>query len=147
MSTKVEKAVNCFKEGSCCSQAVLSVYAEEFGLSQEAALKISCGFGGGMGRMARTCGAVTGAFMVIGLKHGNAHTNDKQSREKTYDLVREFAFRFEERNGSIVCRDLLDCDISEPEGFRSAKEIGLFTSICPEMVRDAAEILEEMMNE
>jgi C_GCAxxG_C_C family probable redox protein len=145
MSIKSEQAVSCFKEGYCCSQAVLSVYAEEFGLSRETALKIACGFGGGMGRMAQTCGAVTGAFMVIGLKYGNADA--LESREETYGLVREFARRFEERNGSIICRDLLTCDISKPEGFRAAKENGLFTTVCPKMVQDATEIIEEMMNE
>jgi C_GCAxxG_C_C family probable redox protein len=147
MSTKSEQAVSCFEEGFCCSQAVLSVYAEEFGLSRVTALKISRGFGGGMGRMALTCGAVTGALMAIGLKYGNADALDKQSREQAYGLVREFARRFEERNGSIICRDLLGCDISKPEGIKTAKENGLFTSVCPEMVRSAAEILEEMMNE
>ena len=147
MSAKSEQAANCFEEGFNCSQAVLSIYAEEFGLSRQTALKIACGFGGGMGRMGLTCGAVTGAFMVIGLKYGNVDANEKEIKEKTYGLVREFASRFEKRNGSSICRELLGCDISEPEGLRSAKENGLFTSVCPRLVREAVEILEEMMNE
>ena len=147
MSAKSEQAVRKFRKGFNCSQAVLFVYAEEFGLCRETALKIACGFGGGMGRMALTCGAVTGAFIVIGLKYGNIEANEKEIKEKTYGLVREFARRFEERNGSSICRELLGCDISEPEGLRSAKENGLFTSVCPGMVREAVEILEEMMNE
>ena len=147
MSAKSEQAVRKFRKGFNCSQAVLSVYAEEFGLCRETALKIACGFGGGMGRMALTCGAVTGAFMVIGLKYGNVDANEKEIKEKTYGLVREFARRFEKRNGSSICRELLGCDISEPEGLRSAKENGLFTSVCPGLVREAVEILEEMMNE
>jgi len=100
-----------------------------------------------MGRMAQTCGAVTGAFMVLGLKYGNADIHDKEARERIYGLVREFARRFENRNGSIVCRELLGCDISNPEGAAAAKENGLFASVCPKLVGDAAEILEEMMNE
>lgn len=146
MSVKPEQAVNIFKEGSNCSQAVISVYAEDFGLSRENALKIAHGFGGGMGRMTHTCGAVTGAFMVLGLKYGNADIHDKEARERIYGLVREFARRFENRNGSIVCRELLGCDISKPAGAAAAKENGLFTSVCPKMVGDAVEILEEMMN-
>jgi len=146
MSSEPEQAVNVFKGGSNCSQAVISVYAEDFGLSRENALKISSGFGGGMGRMAKTCGAVTGAFMVLGLKYGNVDILDKGAREGIYGLVREFARRFENRNGSIVCRELLDCDINEPEGALAAKEKGLFTSVCPKMVGDATEILEKMMN-
>jgi C_GCAxxG_C_C family probable redox protein len=147
MSAKSEQVVRKFRKGFNCSQAVLSVYAEEFGLCRETALKIACGFGGGMGRMALTCGAVTGAFMVIGLKYGNVDANEKEIKEKTYGLVREFARRFEKCNGSSICRELLGCDISEPEGLRSAKENGLFTSVCPGLVQDAVEILEEMMNE
>ena len=147
MSAKSEQAVRKFRKGFNCSQAVLSVYAEEFGLCRETALKIACGFGGGIGRMALTCGAVTGAFMVIGLKYGNIDTNEKEIKEKTYGLVREFARRFEKHNGSSICRELLGCDISEPEGLRSAKENGLFTSVCPGLVQDAVGILEEMLAE
>ncbi|MGB2863802.1 MAG: C-GCAxxG-C-C family protein [Sedimentisphaerales bacterium] len=147
MNTKPEQVVTIFKEGSNCSQAVLSVYAEELGLSRKMALKIARGFGGGMGRMAQTCGAVTGAFMVLGLKYGNADIHDKEARERIYGLVREFVRRFESRNSSIVCRELLGCDISKPEGAMAAKENGLFTSVCPKLVREAAEILDEMINE
>lgn len=147
MNTKPEQVVTIFKEGSNCSQAVLSVYAEELGLSRKMALKIARGFGGGMGRMAQTCGAVTGAFMVLGLKYGNADIHDKEARERIYGLVREFIRRFESRNSSIVCRELLGCDISKPEGAMAAKENGLFTSVCPKLVREAAEILDEMINE
>ena len=147
MNTKPEEAVNIFKEGSNCSQAVISVYAEELGLSRKMALKIALGFGGGMGRMAQTCGAVTGAFMVLGLKYGNADANDKETKERVYGLVREFSRRFENHNSSIICRELLGCDISKPEGVAAAKENGLFTSVCPQMVREAAEILDEMINE
>ncbi len=147
MSVKSEQAARKFRNGFNCSQAVLSVYAEEFGLCRETALKIACGFGGGMGRMALTYGAVTGAFMVIGLKYGNVDANEKEIKEKTYGLVRGFAHRFEKRNGSSICRELLGCDISKPDGLRSAKENDLFASVCPGLVQDAVGILEEMLAE
>ena len=147
MSSKPEQAVTIFKEGSNCSQAVISVHSEQLGLSRKMALKIAQGFGGGMGRMAQTCGAVTGAYMVLGLKYGNADIHDKEAKERIYGLVREFTRRFESRNSSIVCRELLGCDISKPEGIAYAKENGLFTSVCPKMVRETAEILDEMINE
>lgn len=147
MSTKVQQAVERFRSGFNCSQVVLSAYGEEFGLSRETALRVACGFGGGMGRMGGTCGAVTGAFMVIGLKFGNTNPEDKAIKQKTYDLVREFANRFEQRNGSVLCRDLLSCDISTSEGYKAAKERGVFKSVCPKLVADAAEILEEMLAE
>jgi C_GCAxxG_C_C family probable redox protein len=108
-------------------------------------LRIACGFGGGM-RMAKTCGAVTGAFMVIGLKHGQARPEDKESKEKTYRLVTEFVKRFESRNGSVICKELLGCDISTPEGMKTAQARDLFSTLCPKMVLDAADILAEILS-
>ena len=143
--SRVEEAVACFKEGFICSQAVLSAYSEKLGLDREIALKIADGFGGGMARMGETCGAVTGAFMVIGLKHGRAVVEDAPAHETTYDRVNEFVRRFESRNQSIVCRELLGCDISTPEGLQSARQQNLFTTVCPGYIRDAAEILEELL--
>jgi C_GCAxxG_C_C family probable redox protein len=136
-----------FEEGFSCSQAVFSAYAEQLGLDCGIALKISGGFGGGMGRLALTCGAVTGAFMAIGLKYGTIDAEDKETKEKAYALVREFADRFRSRHGSITCQELLGCDISKPEGEKVAREQGLFKTMCPRLVRDAAEILEEILAE
>jgi C_GCAxxG_C_C family probable redox protein len=110
------------------------------------ALKVSGAFAGGMGRMGETCGAVTGAFMVIGLKYGNTRAKDRRRKEKAYNLVREFVDEFKSRNKSILCRELLDCDISTPEGAKIARERELFTTLCPKLVRDAAEIIEDMLD-
>ena len=144
MSIKIEKAVERFKNGFNCSQSVLSSYCEQFGLDCERALKVATGFGGGM-RMGGTCGAVTCSFMVLGLKYGNTTAQDQQAKEKTYEKITEFINRFKARNGSVVCRELLGYDISTPEGLEKAQNDGLFSTICPEMVKDAAEILEEML--
>jgi C_GCAxxG_C_C family probable redox protein len=142
---RVEDAVSCFKEGFNCAQSVFSSYAPQFGLSRELALKISTSFGGGMARMGKTCGAVTGAFMVIGLKCGRVSSQDEQTRDKNYGLVREFVKKFEARNGSIVCRELLDCDISTPEGLKLAQDNKLFENVCPKFIRDAAEIVAQLI--
>lgn len=123
-------------------QAVFSAYAETLGMDRQTAMKLSAGFGGGMGRMAQTCGAVTGAFMVLGLKYGG---EDADAREKAYQMVRDFARRFEQRHGSLVCRDLMECDISTPEGQQAAKDRGLRSGVCTPLVRQAAEILETML--
>jgi C_GCAxxG_C_C family probable redox protein len=143
---RIETAVARFAEGFNCSQAVFSAYADDFGLDEEAALRIAAGFGGGMGRMAETCGAVTGAMMVLGLRHGG-NTPDREVKERVYAKIREFADRFKARNGSLLCRDLLGCDISTPEGCEAASKRGLFTTKCPQCVQEAAEILEEMLAE
>jgi C_GCAxxG_C_C family probable redox protein len=139
------RAVSCFKDGFSCSQALLSTYGDQFGLNQELALKVSGAFGGGMGRMGETCGAVTGALMVIGLKYGKTRADDEQTKEKAYALVKKFVKKFKTRNGSIVCRQLLGCDISTPKGKQLAEEKRLFATRCPKYVQDAADIIEEIL--
>lgn len=116
-------------------------------MDRETALKLAAGFGGGMGRMADTCGAVTGAFLALGLKYGPATAGDSRAKEKTYELVREFASRFKARNGSLACRDLLGCDISAPDGWQRARQQKLTSTVCPKIVQDAAETLEELLAE
>jgi len=142
---RVELAVSLFEKGFSCSQAVLAAFADRFGVEREIALRIAAGFGGGMGRMAQTCGAATGAFMLIGLKYGGIDAKDRQAKEKAQAVVREFANRFISRNDSLLCRELLGSDISTPEGYQLAKEKKLFSTICPKCVKDAAEIVDEMI--
>jgi C_GCAxxG_C_C family probable redox protein len=142
---RVNKAVDCFKSGFSCSQAVFSAYAEELGLDKDVALKISGTFGGGMAGMAETCGAVTGAFMVIGLKYGKIKPEDEEAKRKAYSLVKVFVKKFKAKNSSIVCRELLGCDISTPEGIQTFKDKNFINSICPKFVESAAEILEEIL--
>ena len=144
---EVEKAVSCFNEGVMCSQAVLSAFAGQFGMDRETALKVSAAFGGGMGRMGEICGAVTGAFMVIGLKYGRIAVTDTKSLEKTNRLVKEFSDRFKSLNGSIVCRELLGCDLSTPDGLKTFVDKKLRDTLCSKLVRDAAEIVEQLLEE
>lgn len=143
--SQVETAVACFKGGFSCSQAVFSTYAKELGLDEKTALQISGAFGGGMGHIGEACGAVTGAFMAIGLKYGKFKADDDAAKVKTYELVGEFARRFKVKHGSISCKGLLKYDISIPEELKKAQEEGIIRSLCPGFVRTAAEILEEIL--
>jgi len=145
MSDKIEESVGRFREGYNCSQAILSTYGGELGLERETALKAAAALGGGMGALGEVCGAVTGAMLVIGLKHGYTMPKDKETKEKTYARVRDFAGRFRQRNGSLLCRDLLGCDLTTAEGVAMAREKRLFTERCPGFVREAAEILEDVL--
>ena len=145
MSERSEKAISFFKNFNC-AQSVIATCGPEFGLDQETALRVAGGFGGGMGRLGEVCGAVTGSFMVIGLEHGKSCPEDDESetKEKAYALVYDFADRFRACNGSILCKELLGCDPSTPEGLAQAKEKGLFSDLCPKLVQSAVEILEQM---
>ena len=140
--SKANEAVERFREGFNCSQAILSTYCEEFGLDIKTAKKIACGFGAGMGRLQETCGAVSGAYLLIGLKHGKSSRDDDPAKEKTYALVREFARLFEERNKTTCCRELLGVDLISGDNQIVAKQV---KSICPKLVQDAAEIIEEIL--
>lgn len=120
------------------------MYGRRFGLEREFALRIGSGFAAGM-RMAETCGAVTGAIMVLGLARATAGSTTARLREPVYQAVKEFSAEFERRHRTLICRDLLGCDIRTEEGMQAAKERGLYKTICPKMVQDAAEILETML--
>jgi len=145
MSEMKDQALARFQEGFSCAQAVFSVFAEKRGLDRETALKISGAFGGGMARMGSVCGAVTGAYMVIGHKYGKSKVGDDQAREKTYKLVWKFNEKFKAANDSTICKELLGLDLNVPEEAAQAKEKGLFKSFCPGLVKNAVEILEEML--
>jgi C_GCAxxG_C_C family probable redox protein len=146
MDTKrVNQAVACFRNDFNCSQAVFSTYAEQFGMDKQTALKVSCAFGAGMAFMAETCGAVSGALMVIGLKHGKARPDDDEAKLKTYALAREFVARFKATHDTIVCRELLGCDIGTEEGKRFYDENQYEEKLCEKFVADAVSILEEIL--
>lgn len=141
--TKKEIAAEYFSQGFNCSQSVFATFAEKYGLNKELALKIGCGFGGGM-RNAEVCGAVTGAIMVIGLRYGHIIGDDNDSKSLCYQKTVEFTTAFKNKNKSIICRDLLGYDISMPEQMDIAAEKGLFKTTCVEMICNAVELLEEL---
>jgi C_GCAxxG_C_C family probable redox protein len=140
----MHKAVCCFREGFNCSQALLSTYGEQFGLDRELALKIANVFGAGMG-MGEICGAVTGAFMIIGAKYGKSKADDQQSSDRACGIADDLVNKFILRNRSIVCRELLGYDISTPDGMKLIREQELLKTLCPKFVQDAAEIIEEIL--
>jgi C_GCAxxG_C_C family probable redox protein len=143
--SKAEIARATFRQGFNCSQAVLSAFGEEFGLDQVMARRVAAAFGGGMGHMGETCGAVTGAFMVIGLKYGMTVADGSQSHREAFSRVRDFVEQFKARHGSIVCRDLLGFDITDRNAFRESMKQGIPQKICPGLVQDAAKIVETLI--
>ena len=143
---KTDRAASVFADGYNCAQAVFSTVAPGLGLDEETAARIATPFGGGMARMGGTCGAVTGAFMALGLARGGGRPADRETKEEMYVIALEFVKRFMERNGSIVCRDLLGCDIGTHEGHERAKQQGLFDTVCSKLVKDAVEIVEDMLS-
>jgi C_GCAxxG_C_C family probable redox protein len=128
-----------------CAQSVLYVFSEEYGLDRNMALKVAMGFGGGMGRTGKTCGAVTGAYMVLGLSQRINENNPRESIERTYKLVREFNQKFTALNGSTVCKELIKYDLNSPEELTEARNKGVFSTVCPKLVSDAVKVLETIL--
>ena len=139
---KVDQIVSNFAGGYYCSQAILSAYCEDFGLDKETAVKLSCGMAAGLARLGHTCGAVLGAYMVISLKYGNTSPDDMDSIEKTFSLIQNFDKKFCEKHGSTNCKELLGVDLRNDDKNIISERVG---SICPVLVRSAAEILESIV--
>ncbi len=137
ISSPTDRAVAVFGQRFNCSQSVFSAFARRFGLDKQTALKLASPFDGGIARRGEIYGAVTGALLVLGLARG---ADNPAGKEEIYRLSQEFMRFFEQKHSSLLCRDLIDYDISTPEGWLKAKETGNFTTTCPVLVRDAAEI-------
>jgi C_GCAxxG_C_C family probable redox protein len=143
--SKADRAAELYAEGFSCSQAVFTAFSGDFGLAPETSLKLAQPFGGGMAHLGEACGAVTGAFMVIGLKYGRTRAEDLEARDKTYALQHRFAERFKSLHGSLHCSGLLGLDLGTDEGLARAREKNLFKTLCAGYVRSAAEILDEIL--
>ena len=145
MSERAEKAKELFKQGYNCSQSVLGVFCEELGMDFDTAMKISCSFGGGMGRMREVCGTVSGMFMAAGLAFS---ATDPSAKTEQYKIVQELARRFKEKNGSIICRELLEGIESSTSPTPSERTETYYKKRpCIELVGDCVEILEEYFAE
>ncbi len=141
-----EYARELFFKGYNCSQSVFCAFCDVTGLDIDTAAKISSSFGGGMGRLREVCGTVSGALLVLGMVRGYSDPEDKQAKADHYHLVQEFAAKFREENGSIVCRELLKgvevTSGSEPE----ERTLEYYKKRpCPNYVYEAARIVEEML--
>lgn len=138
-----EKAAELFLSSSNCAQAVVVAFCDVTGLDPAFAAKMSCSFGGGMGRMREVCGAVSGMLMVAGLLYGYNDPGEKDCNKKAhYQLVQYLAGRFREEVGSIVCREILKNPPSDPNPTPRTAEF-YKTRPCARMVMTAARILDE----
>lgn len=132
---KVESAEMLFVSGLNCAQSVFCAFADEFGMDLETAKNVSCGLGGGVGRLREVCGAVTGATLVLGMRHG-------PDKNDVYPKVQDFCARFKEKCGSIVCRELLSGTGATQGGAAEARTPDYYKKRpCVELVKLAVELL------
>ncbi|MBN2001457.1 C_GCAxxG_C_C family protein [candidate division KSB1 bacterium] len=142
---KSEMAKQKFIDGASCSQAVLWTFAEDYGLSKSKAFKLGSGFSGGMGRMGKTCGAVTGGAMVLGLVLGAESLEDSEAKNNAIEKVKFFIQAFESIFGTCECKILIGYDLCDEAERRKATAANVFTEKCPVFVENAARILEGML--
>lgn len=146
---RVELAGENFKKGYNCAQAVVLAFYDLFDLDRNTALKIAEPFGGGMGRMRLTCGAVSGMFMLAGLYKSHAHAGDLEGRRDVYEVVRTLAERFREKNGSIICGELLGINQPKDQSSMPQERTKEYYQKrpCVGCVQDCAQIFETFMKE
>jgi len=143
MSERAERAVELFDSGFNCAQSVLAAFCGAYGVEEAVALKMSSGLGGGV-RAGEICGAVSGAAMVIGLKHGQNVAADKETKTNCNQKVVAFISAFRAQNGSVVCREILGFDVSVKEEYERANQQNLFKTKCVEMIKSAVALLEAL---
>ena len=146
--TRGKRAEAFFREGYNCAQSVALAFGDLTGMPEDKLASLASPFGGGMGRLREVCGAVSGAFMVLGFVTGYSDPDDRDGKARLYAKEQEFAARFKERNGSIVCRELLAGVKTSAGGAPEGRSAEFYKKRpCPLLVRDAADILEEMLTE
>ncbi|MDF2614828.1 MAG: GCAxxG family protein [Clostridia bacterium] len=140
-------AVERFLDGYNCAQAVLYSFCDYLNFDKDTALKLSCGFGAGMGRKEEVCGAVSGGIMVIGMLYGRGENQDRSLTENTYLITRELMDKFTERQGAFICRRLLgDCELTTLEGQKEFKDKDLLNTVCKACVRNVVEIIDDIVD-
>lgn len=147
MEDRIEKAVELFKSGYNCSQSVVAAFADMYGLSEEQAFRIAASFGGGIGRMRETCGAACGMFLLAGLETGAIDAADREGKAANYALVQELAAEFKNRNGSLICAELLGLRKKHPVSSLPEERTMQYYAKrpCAKMVEEAARIWVEYL--
>ena len=143
-----QKAKELFLQGYNCAQAVFIAFSDLTGYDVDDAARISSSFGGGMGRLREVCGAVSGAFMVAGCLYGYADETDKDAKTAHYALIQDIAARFIEKNGTIICRDLVGAEANDKSAVPTDRTPDFYKRRpCVELVEIAAEIMDEIIEE
>lgn len=146
--TRKEKAMQSFLDGYNCAQCMMVAFEDMLTIDLDTALKISSPFGGGMGRLREVCGSVSGMFMVLGYLKGYNEPGDYAGKKELYEHIQELARRYEEANGSIICRELLGLNVKKEEATPEKRTEEYYKKRpCAEKIGSAAEILEAYLSE
>ncbi|MBE0532878.1 MAG: C_GCAxxG_C_C family protein [Rhodospirillales bacterium] len=146
MSRRVERAVELFGPDKCnCSQAMAVAFASAVGLEETAAMNAGRGFGAGIAAHGLTCGAVTGAVMTLGIRAAKLTKNEKDAKTKAYEMAHRFTERFKARHGTLGCKELIGVDLATEAGRKLNADMQITRRLCPNFVRSAAEIVDDLL--
>lgn len=146
MDTDKNKILQYFREDKNCAQAVLLGFADRFQINEDHALSVASGFGAGMGRLQKTCGAVSGAYMVIGLYAGSNSSNIAEMKENAYKMIIDFTKKFETQLGSSDCSELTRCDLKTETGQQKFEKEQVKEKVCEKCILSSISILNEIMS-
>ena len=147
--SRAEKAKEYFTQGYACSQAVALAFADVMDMDEETIIKLTLPFGGGLGRLRLTCGAISGLAAVVGMVFAKSE-NTPENKLNTYAIVQELCNKFQAENGSLICGELLTGANVKTEvgGTAEARTETYYKKRpCGELVYNAAEILEAYLKE
>lgn len=144
MKTTKERSLEIFGTSFNCAQSVFVGCNSFLPIKEKDAFKVAAGFGGGM-RRGEVCGAVTGAIMAIGMKHGQTKSFDINAKKITGNLVVELENKFEKKFGSILCKDLLGGNLEIPSEAEQIHSQNLINKLCPKFIEFAAETTEKLL--
>jgi len=146
--TRREKAMANFKKGYNCSQSIILAYQDMIPIDKSILSKMASSFGGGMGRLREVCGSVSGMFLIAGILYGYDEPETGQVKAEHYARIQELARRFEEKHGSIICREMLGLNVKHDVPVPEARTSEYYKKRpCAEIIGDAAEILEQYIKE
>lgn len=147
MTDRADEAVSMFLQGYNCAQSVLACCGRDRGIPRELAIRVGQAFGGGIGKTGNLCGALTGALMVVGMKVASLEASDSASKARAHQLAQSLMSQFAARNGTLLCHDLIGCDLRTSEGQKQFADNDTIHKVCAKVVRDAAEIAENLLSE
>lgn len=146
-SDKVDKAYEYFSNGYNCAQSVVNSFAEDLGFDEHLGNSFAAGFGGGMGKMGKTCGAVTGAFMVIGVFNQTMYTDVAGLKANSNRLIKRFTEKFIIHHGHLDCFHLINTDMNTQQGKDYYDENNLKEKVCKKCIANAIQITENLILE
>lgn len=144
---RMKRAEELFMQGFNCSQSVATAFADVYGYTEEQMLRVSAGFGAGIGRMRLSCGAFNAMALLAGLENGSVTPGDRERKSANYKTVQQLAARFQEEHGSLICAELLKLKRDAPLSYEASERTAEYYQKrpCVKQIISAARIYAEYL--